>query len=400
FNPVTNQWVAYPGTLAEGAIQEGSAGTFASQNMIKTRGVVLQHTLLQDRLVLTWGKRHDENYNKFQRPSVLKPNGYEYDYAAMDGWLPDGNLSDGDGHWAKRTGDTTTKGLVARPFRGWRMLDEQAKQGGAAGFFGGLLTGLGVYYNRSDSFRPETPAVSVLLRELPNPTSEGRDYGFTLNLWENKFIVRANRYTTEQVNTRNGQFRTFGDRVMRVDFQGFAGNNDAIALQRQARNWVRELNPGFSTQQVDAEVYRIMKVTGEQETAIRNGPLGETQDAKSRGDELELNFNPDRFWTVKFNATRTRAIDANVAPNIPTWVDQRLPSWEAIIDPRTGVKWLDQGYNGDAPQTGSGTPRAFLQGNIVSPINLARAIQGKNRSQVREWRYNASGSLRLAKYTE
>ncbi|MEO6567302.1 MAG: hypothetical protein ABIO94_00955, partial [Opitutaceae bacterium] len=75
-----------------------------------------------------------------------------------------------------------------------------------------------------------------------------------------------------------------------------------------------------------------------------------------------------------------------------------LPTWETIIDPRTGAKWLDQGYNGDAPQTGSQTPRGFLQGNIVAPINLARAIQGKNRNQIREWRFNTSGSLRLAKY--
>lgn len=400
FNPVTNQWVTDTGTLAEGAIQEGSAGTFASQNMIKTRGIVLQHSLLQDRVVLTWGRRHDENYNKFQRPSVLKPNGYEYDYAAMDGWVPDGNLSDGDGHWAKRTGDTKTKGAVVRPFRGWQTFSDMAKRGGVEGFFGGLLSGLNLHYNQSDSFRPETPAITVLRTPLPNPTSLGKDYGFTLNLLENKLIVRANRYVTDQINSRNGEFRTFGDRIMRVDFANFAGNNDATALQRQARNWVRAANPAFSTAQVDTEVYRIMQVTADEETAIRNGPLGETQDAKAKGDEIEIFFNPDRYWTLKANVTRTRSIDANVAPNIPEWYNQRLPVWETIIDPRVGTKWLDTGYNGDTPQAGSGTPRAFFQNNIVAPISLARAIQGKNRNQVREWRYNASGSLRLAKYTE
>jgi len=389
FNPQTNQWVTDTATLAEAAIQEGVGTTFASQNMIKTRGVVLQDTLLQDRLVLTWGKRHDENLNKFARQSVLKPNGYEYDYAAMDGWV---------GDWAKRSGDTTTKGVVARPFRGWRMIDEQAKAPGAAGFAGRLLAGLGVYYNRSDSFRPETPAITVTKEQLGNPTSEGKDYGFTLNLWDSKVVLRANRYTTAQVNSRNGQFRTFGDRIMRVDFAGFAGNPDATALQRQARNWVTQFNPNFSPQQVEAEVYRIMKLTPEEETLYRNGPLGETQDAKSKGDEIELFLNPDRFWTVKFNATRTVAIDANVAPHIPAWVDLRRPIWETIIDPRVGTKWLDTGYNGDNPQAGSGTPRAFLQNNIVAPINLARAIEGKNRNQIREWRFNASASLRLAKF--
>src|SRR5262249_49584616 len=149
-------------------------------------------------------------------------------------------------------------------------------------------------------------------------------------------VLRANRYTTQQINTRNGQFRTFGDRIMRVDFQGFAGNtSDAQPLQRQARAWVRQLNPGFSDAQIEAEVFRIMKLTPEQEAIYRAGPLGETQDAKSKGDEIELFVNPDRFWTVKFNATRTQAIDANVAPHIPIWVAQRLPVWETIIDPRT-----------------------------------------------------------------
>jgi hypothetical protein len=133
---------------------------------------------------------------------------------------------------------------------------------------------------------------------------------------------------------------------------------------------------------------------------FNNNSIGETQDITAKGDELELNFNPDRYWTFKANVTKTQSLDANIAPHITAWVAQRLPIWESIIDPRTGTKWLDTGYTGDAPAAGAGTPRAFLTGNVVAPINLAQATQGKSRPEIREWHYNTSASLRLAKYTE
>ena len=397
-NPATNQWTADNVTLGESGIQEGSAGGFGLENLLKTHGVVLQSAILDDRLIFTGGKRHDENNNKFQKPSVLMPDGYTFNYAAMDGFVNDTLFKVGP--WATRTGDTKTKGFVVKPFRGWASLDKAASESGAAGFFAGLLRGLDMHYNQSDSFTPDNPAITVTLETLTNPTSVGKDYGFSLNLWQDKLVLRANRYTTNQINNRNGQFGTFGQRTLRMDIQNFAGNSDAISLQRQARAWVGAANPTFTTAQVDAAVYGIMKLTPDQIATFNGNNIGETQDITAKGDELELNFNPDRFWTFKANVTKTESLDANVAPHITAWVAQRLPVWEAIIDPRTGVKWLDQGYTNDLPSATGGTPRAFLTGNVVAPIQLAQATQGKSRPEIREWHYNASASVRLAKYTE
>jgi hypothetical protein len=62
---------------------------------------------------------------------------------------------------------------------------------------------------------------------------------------------------------------------------------------------------------------------------------------------------------------------------------------------------LDTGYTGDAPREGSLTPRAqLIAGVLAPPLQLAQATQGKSRPQIREWRFNTSASLRLAKYTE
>ncbi|HVS51086.1 MAG TPA: TonB-dependent receptor plug domain-containing protein [Opitutaceae bacterium] len=392
YNPQTAKWVADSAQLAEAAIQEGSAGNFASQNLINTRGAVLQSSFLDDRMVATFGKRHDDNNNKFQRPPVLKANGYEFDYAAMDGWV---------GNWAKASGDTTTKGVVLKPFRGWHSLDSRVGSGGAGGFIADLLTGMTVHYNKSDSFLPEVPAISVTLENLPNPTSNGKDYGFSVSLWDNKFVLRANRYENASINTRNGQFGTFGQRTLRLDMENYAGNNDNFSLQKQARLWVAAANPGFSAAQVDDAVLKVMGLSAAQVTAFNTNTISETQDQTAKGDEIELNYNPDRFWTVKLNVTRQESIDANVAPHIPAWVAQRMAIWTSVIDPRTNTPWFTQLYSSTGPvATGGNAANTFLQGNVVSPIALAQATQGKSRPEIREWRYNLLTSLRLAKYSE
>jgi hypothetical protein len=392
FNPQTGKWVADSSTLAESAIQEGSAGNFASQNLLNTRGAVLQDSLLQDRIVTTFGKRHDDNNTKNQRPSVLKANGYDFDYAAMDGWV---------GDWAKRSGDTTTKGVVVKPFRGWQFLESRAGAGGVQGTLAGLLTSLTVHYNKSDSFLPEVPAISVTLESLPNPTSNGEDYGFSVNLWDNQLVLRANHYRNASINTRNGQFGTFGQRTLRLDMENYAGNNDNFSLQKQARLWVAAANPTFTTAQVDAAVLKVMGLTTAQVTAFNTNTISETQDQTAKGDEIELNYNPDHFWTLKLNVARQESIDANIAPHIPSWIAQRMPLWTSIIDPRTNTAWFTQLYSSTGPvTTGGNAASTFLQGNVVSPIALAQATQGKSRPEIREWRLNLATSLRLAKYTE
>lgn len=395
FNPLANggtgAWVADAANLGEAGIQEGSAGGAAAQNLLKTRGAVLQGTVWQDRIVFTGGKRHDESNTRAQRTAQLKSNGVDFDYAAMDGWV---------GDWALHQGDTTSTGFVARPFRGWRRIDELAGSSGASGFVGDLLRGLSVHYNRSDSFTPDSPAISVTMEQLPDPSSVGKDYGFALTLFDGKFVLRANRYTTNSINNRAGQFGTFGQRTLRVDIANFAGNNDAISLQRQARNWTRALNPSFSDQQVEDAVYKIMGLTQAQVATFNTSTIGETQDIKAHGDELEVNYNPSQYWTLKLNVTRTFSSDANIAPHIPGWIAQRMPIWTTVIDPRVGTPWFTTGYTNDTPSTTGGTPQAFLNANVISGVQLGQATEGKNRPDIREWHYNFTGSLRLARYTE
>ena len=386
FDPLANagagRWVQENVTLGTAGITEGSGS--GVRNLIKTKGATIQSSWLQDRIVTTFGRREDENRNKRGRPPVLKSDGYSFDYAAMDGWI---------GDWALRSGQTQTSGAVARPLRGWAFMERARASSGAAGFVATMLGSLSFHYNKSDSFRPETPAIGIDLQELPNPRSNGKDYGFTIALGD-KFYLRANRYETKQVNSRAGQSAIFAQRTGRVDFERFAGNNDAISLQRQVRVWLTA--QGLSGQSLTDGIANVMKISPADISRYNNETLAETSDTISKGDEIELNYNPNSYLTVRGSVTRTRAIDANLSPHIPAWIATRLPIWESIIDPRVGTKWLDTGYNGDNPQVGSGTPRAFLQGNVITPLAIVQATEGKNRPETREWAARFSGNYRLA----
>ena len=388
-----NSWITEPATLGRSGINEGTAGGQGVLNLIKTTGWMLQSSLLNERIVVTYGERKDENRNRNQLGSRLKANGWEFDYEAMDGWAS--NTSTGYAPWSFRSGETVTKGVVVKPFRNWGFIDRARSGGGAQGFLANLFSGMTAYYNESNSFRPDVPAITITLTELPNPSSVGKDYGFSINLG-NKFVLRANTYETNQINSRAGQSSIFATRTGRVDFAPFKGENDAIALQRQARNWTLAANPGFTPEQVNTAVAGILKLPESYLAIINSNEVTETSDVITKGNEFELSFNPDSFWTLRANVTRSEAIDANLSPNIPRWIAQRLPIWETIVDPRVGAKWLDTGYQGDTPNPGSGTPRTFLTNNVVNPLRLAQATEGKARPQTREWRFNLNTSYRLA----
>jgi hypothetical protein len=195
------------------------------------------------------------------------------------------------------------------------------------------------------------------------------------------------------VKSRAGQSTTFATRTLRIDIDRFGGNNDAISLQRQARLWVGADHPSWTGQQIEDEVARIMGLTPQQLAAFASNPIGETSDVIARGKEFELYYNPDRHWSVKLNVTQQEAIDANLSPNIPAWIAQRLPVWTKIIDTRTNTPWFTTPYSG-------GTAQNFLQVNVLSPLGLAQATEGKSRPQIREWRANLSSRLQLAKFTE
>jgi hypothetical protein len=382
FNAGTNQWVNESATIGEAYYN--AANPQRSGNVIKTRGFVTQNHLLGGRIVSTFGLRKDQNFNRNAASTALAPDGINADFASDDAWPND---------WFRRDGTTKSKGVVVKPLRGWSYIDRRANEGsGFARLSAGFFRSLSFHYNEADSFIPATIAQNLKTELLPNPTGEGKDYGVSFNIAD-KFIVRFNQYENLQVKSRTGDAGIIATRAGRIDF-AYAGNNDQFNLQRQATAWVTSANPAWTPAQVAAEVARTMGFPEDQLERMNANPVAETSDVVSKGRELELSFNPTRFWTARVTVGNQKVIEQNVTPAIQEYIDDRMPIWTQVVDLSSGQPWFTTRYGS------AGTPLDFLNSAVLGPYKLLRANEGKSRPQIRQWRVNAFTSYQLAAITE
>lgn len=358
--------------LAGAASIDATGGSSNVLRVLKTRGAVLQNHFFRGRVVTTFGVRRDQSYIKRGVQPQLMPDGQSHDYAWDRQWAP--------GDWLFREGPTKTSGIVVKP-----------------------LPWFHVHANESDSFVPSTPAQNLRAQTLPDPTGEGQDYGFTVMLFGGKLNLRANQYTTKQVNARNGQSTTLAGRAVKMDIYDLTTSRP-FGLDLRARNWLRNdaLRRGtaLTEAQLDQRVAETLKmditvIRSLQEGTLSGGlPLAQTDELVSKGKEIEINYNPTNFWTMKLNATEQRAIDASVAPDLTTYMAERMPLWQSLIDLDTGLPWYTTRYDGGQ------TPQQWITGNVVAQLAVAKANEGKSRPQIRRYRANFSTNFQLSGITD
>ncbi len=193
--------------------------------------------------------------------------------------------------------------------------------------------------NKSNSFIPQNAATNDFLVELPNSSGNSTDYGLGINIFGGKVVANVRRYDTKAIANRNGDAGTIAQRVLRIDVASTA----AFLLVNQANNWVAQLHPTFTQAQVNTEVGNEIGLPFPTIVALQNGfnngTISSTNDVESKGTEIELNYNPTRFWTLTANATDTEVINSNVSGDVQGWLNQRLPIWTTIVDPRTNTLW-------------------------------------------------------------
>ena len=365
-NALTNNIRTERATLGQAVATDATAAGGNTHQILKTRGGVVQSFFLQDRLVTTFGLRRDLNYNNTGVTPVLQADGVHlasgslYQWAARD--------------WAFNEGTTRTAGAVLKPLR-W----------------------LHLHANKSDSFQPNTYAVDLHLNPLSDPSGEGRDYGFSLNLLDGRLVVRVNQYQTKQLSARNGQSATLATRVRGLDFDTPNRAQTPFNLVPLATTWItnaaRARGQTLTQDQIDAQ---LVTITGLDRKYLKTltDDLSETEDITAKGTEIELNLNATRFWTAKLNATRQESINSNIAPGLVSWIAERLPVWQKIIDPELNRPWFTERYGN------INSASQLLAANVTAPLGVALASQGKSRPQVRKYRVNAATSYQLAGLTE
>ena len=345
-------------------------GTGAANSVLKiqkTEGVVLQSHLIGDRVVTTMGLRKDKVYTKGGANPQLLPDGQTQNFAVDERWAT--------GDYNANQGLTRTVGAVVRPLR-W----------------------LSFYADKSDSFIPANPAINLHGQLLPNPQGKGQDWGFALNLFGGKLVLRANQYTTRQANSRDGNSTTLATRAIKVDiFDGATSRN--FALDVNARNWLAATK-GLSGAALDAAVAQTMKMNPalisllENTIATNPGYIAESTDKLSKGREFELNYNPTNYWTIKANVSQNETIVASIAKDLTDYLAERMPIWQSIIDQQTGQPWFSSSYAGGT------TAERYLPANVNSSLAVALQKQGKSDPQIRKYAANLSTNYRLSGITE
>jgi hypothetical protein len=385
-NPTTG-FVREPTIIRQLATTDSTGAGSNSKTILKTLGGVVQSHFFDSRIVTTFGKRTDKQYVKNgSTPQRLLADGMSFDFESIDHWAL--------GDYRFNEGDTTQKGAVVRPFRGWSPITNMARASGAERFLGQALNGLSLTYNESDSFRPQDPRVDLYLRPLPNPSGSGKDWGFAVNLFDNRFVLRVNSYETKQIKTRGGDAGTIAQRVTRTDVAA----TGAFLLQTQALAWVAAANPTFTQPQIEAEVGRQMGIPWERQVAIEAafdaGLISSTNDIIATGKEIELNYNPTNYWTVAASLTKNESKNANVSADIAQWISERMPIWTTIRDQRTGALWWNTNYGGS--QTAAQNFAVF----VGAPYAVVQQSEGSPQPNIRKYSARLSTNFKFSGITQ
>lgn len=369
------------------------------KNQIRSRGLIWQGYLWENRIIPTMGWRRDRNRSVNNLAVPLR----------ADGFLDETGLDKFPQTWFQSEGPTKTRGVVVVPFSGWRSIDRLAR----TSRFWETVSSVRFHYNESDSFQPAPLARNLFGETLPDPQGQGKDYGFSFSAFDQKVYVRVNRYETKLQNDRNGATAVLGTRPIRLDFDttgdlafGIPVGGDPFDLEDNVFTWLTSINPTLLTNMAEAErqVYAYMGISKTLVDSLKGQTLSDVNNTESKGTEIEVYYNPTRFWTMKGTFTDQQAVDTSISPTIQRYIDLRFPSWTSIRIPTTplpdgsllpnaGQLWWTTGAPG---ATGTNIPVNFYTVNIDAPYKLAVTNNGKPRPQSRRYRANFTTNYRFA----
>ena len=350
--------------------------SYATQKKkLRGSGITIQSFLANDQIVPTLGVREDRVYTEDNRPLTLS-----------NGLFDSTNLANFGLNKKWNQGKTRTKGVVVKPFKGFSFIDRAAEENSGIGaYLAEAIRGLNFYYNRSNSFQPSDTAYSVTLEQLPNPMGKTEEYGVALNMF-NKFSVRLTHQETTQFHTRSS-LGVVATRLMSIDFTG--QQTLSFDLFDAAIGWQQQLNPNISLAAAQQAAAAQIGLTTDYIAQASGKTISDANDALSQGWELELQFNPTKFWTVKATGNKQIAIDSNISVYMSEYIAARLPLWTTIKDPSGNFWWLTS-------QGSQGVPQQYFNTNVLSPYTIAQATAGLRKPQTREYTLNLISNYRLA----
>lgn len=386
-----------------------TSGSGSNQREVESINFGLQSFLFRDAIVATLGWRHDDyrarsttlgaitdKAGNVIAPALTQPQIYENGYAIRSNFLNRWN------RWEELDGNTTTKGVVVRPFKGWRFVETGAEDG--SWWYDGLRN-LSFTYNVSDNFNPPQAAqVDPFGKPLPKPTGKGKDYGVRLALFQNKLVLGVNWFEATNENERtDAASLLLGRLVSNLDTNIFRDWASTVVRLRSGEN-PNAANFGTValTPTQEQQVADLWKLPYNYYTNL--GTIGATQTTRADGYEVQLTYNPTRNWTMKLTGGRQVAISDNIAPQYDQWLAVRLPAMKAAVAPdiadylggnpattqtRVSTFWNGYGWNSNVRLTNTGgqtSPEGYYINVVDSQVGLAKALEGLVAPNQRKYR--------------
>jgi hypothetical protein len=328
------------------------------------------------------------------------------------------------GPYLEMTGTTRTLGGVMRPFQSWNAIDRRADSGSQ---FWQFVRSFGISYNKSDNFNPPSTALGDLYgNQLPKPTGEGKDYGFQFSLFDNKLFARVTWFEASNLNENLPAPIVYGRLTSNIDTTLFRNWARIIALINLRGNptvpdWDANITQAEENI-IQADVAKIWKLPYDYYTTRPFG-LGATRSADAEGIEAEINYNPNRNWTMKFTFGKQDTKYASVLKEFTPWNDARLevmkaakasdyllPQYQqygsAIYTTTAGRQisianfWSSYGYNSSLfPEQANAfaNPEANYNAVVLPQLTLDRDLQGQSVPGQRKYRWSFLTSY---KFTE
>ena len=225
-----------------------------------------------------------------------------------------------NGQKAFNQGDTKTFGTVVHP-----------------------LSWLSLFYNQSNSFRPQTEQ-DINGALIGNRKGEGRDYGLRFRLWDNKVNASIARYTTDDVNAAVGYDNNF--------------NNFMNSIWRSI---------GQSNQQRPA--------------------ASDSQDLSGKGTEIEITANPTNNWRLAINGAQTHQIASSLYPRNGVYLESNRALWMQNASKPLGSEIVTSIPNPDPVTGGPATVLTALR-EVDTIYRAITAGAGSTRRQLREYTGN------------
>ena len=316
-------WVVDPtnaGTGTNGERLITGRNTGGTHSEFATKLLSYQGFLLQDRVVLTYGRREDANNTaRSAAPAVSWRNpetgeivsaqtaGYQahldyYGFEAMD-------------PATRATGTTELKGIVVHPFRhwGWKLP---------------LGADLSLMYTRSNTFAPNTTARNPDGSFMASERGEGFDRGFRLGLFEGNFNVRYNEYEVLSAPSRLGALfagiRGAMRPVMKDITRALVANQAEFRAKFPAWPLQGQGDPAF------AYPFAAVNNGGFETMNFFNylDPYAVTADTAAAGREITLQWKPTRNLDVRFTWNQQEVTQSGIATQWVKFADQ----FEAMMD--------------------------------------------------------------------